>query len=100
MIYCTQLIYVKEGQEKIFDEFESIAIPIIRKYNGELVLRIRPGEGSLIEGTTDLPYEVHLVSFPSQEDADRFSKDEERQRFLHLKEQSIREAILYQGIKV
>jgi hypothetical protein len=32
MILITQLIYIIEGQEKVFDEFESIAIPIIQKY--------------------------------------------------------------------
>ncbi|NQV70883.1 MAG: DUF1330 domain-containing protein [Pseudohongiella sp.] len=97
MIYLTQLIYIKEGQEIVFDEFESIAIPIISKYNGELILRIRPGKDALIEGTAELPYEVHLVSFQSQEDFDNFGMDEERKRFLHLKEESIRETILYQG---
>ena len=35
MIYITQLIYIKEGQEKMFHEFEDVAIPIIAKYNGK-----------------------------------------------------------------
>lgn len=100
MIYRTQLIYLKKGCEDIFDEFESIAIPIIRKHNGELVLRVRPGQDSLIEGTAELPYEIHLVSFPTQQDCDSFAQDEERKKFLHLKEESIREAILYQGTRV
>jgi hypothetical protein len=42
MIYITQLIYIKEGQEKIFDEFEDVAIPIIAKYKGKLLFRVRP----------------------------------------------------------
>ena len=42
MIYRTQLIYLKEGQEVVFDEFEALAIPTIRKYKGELVLRVSP----------------------------------------------------------
>jgi hypothetical protein len=97
VIYRTQLIYVVEGQEAVFDEFEAIAIPIIRKYNGELILRVRPSPDALIEGTLELPYEIHLVSFPSQADCDDFSCDEERKSFLHLKEKSIRAAIQYQG---
>ncbi len=100
MIYLTQLIYIKEGQESVFDEFEAIAIPIIRKYNGELILRVRPGDDSLVEGTVELPYEIHLVSFPTQLDCDNFAMDEERKSFIHLKEDSIREAILYQGKRV
>ena len=43
MIFITQLIYLKEGQETIFHQFEDIAIPIIAKYNGRLLLRVRPG---------------------------------------------------------
>lgn len=100
MIYRTQLIYIKEGQENVFEEFEAVAIPIIRKYNGELMLRIRPEKDSLVEGTAELPYEIHLVSFPTQLDCDNFANDEERKSFLHLKESSITEAILYQGLRV
>ena len=48
MIYITQLIYIKKGQENIFDEFEAVAIPIISKYNGQLLLRIRPTEHSMV----------------------------------------------------
>ena len=29
MIYITQLIYINEGQEHVFDQFEDVAIPII-----------------------------------------------------------------------
>jgi hypothetical protein len=36
MIYLTQLIYIQEGQESIFHQFEDIAIPIIPKYNGQI----------------------------------------------------------------
>ncbi|PCJ23492.1 MAG: DUF1330 domain-containing protein [SAR86 cluster bacterium] len=98
MIYLTQLIYIIEGQEGALDEFESIAIPIIRKHNGELVLRIRPGKDSLIEGIAELPYEVHIVSFPSQKDFDNFAIDEERKASIHLKEKAIRDVVLYQGV--
>ena len=100
MIYLTQLIYLKEGREKLFDEFEAIAIPIIRKHKGELLLRVRPDPVALIEGSIELPYEIHLVSFPSQEDCDSFANDEERKSFLRLKEDSIREAMLFQGVEV
>jgi len=41
MIYITQLIYIKDGQESVFHQFEDVAIPLISKYNGRLMLRIR-----------------------------------------------------------
>jgi hypothetical protein len=100
MIYITQLIYLKEGQQKIFDQFEDVAIPIIAKYNGQLQLRIRPDENSFIEHSIDKPYEIHLVKFEAQQDFDNFMKDDERKQFLHLKEQSIRSSILIQGAKL
>lgn len=100
MIVITQLIYVIEGQEQVFDEFESIAIPIILKYNGCLLFRVRPTKDNFIESHMDQPYEIHLVEFETQQDFDNFKQDEERRKFLHLKEQSIKASIIIQGIKL
>ena len=100
MIYITQLIYIKEGQENVFHQFEDIAIPIISKYNGRLLLRIRPNQNSFIEQSIDKPYEVHLVEFDSEQDFERFGQDEERKKFVHLKDQSIKAAMLIQGMKL
>lgn len=100
MIYFTQLIYIKEGKEEIFHQFEYVAIPLISKYNGKLLLRIRPNDASYIEYSIDKPYEVHLVEFNNQQDFENFMKDEERKKFLHLKEQSIKASILIRGTKV
>lgn len=44
MIFITQLIYIKEGQEAVFHQFEEIAIPAILKYKGQLLLQVRPDE--------------------------------------------------------
>lgn len=100
MIHITQLIYLIEGQEDIFDEFESVAIPTISKYNGRLLFRVRPPKESYIESQIEHPYEVHLVEFDALEDFQNFMKDEERKKFLYLKEQSIRSSILYLGQKL
>ncbi|SRR5260221_1276178 len=100
MIFITQLIYIKEGQETVFHQFEDIAIPIISKYNGRLLLRIRPTENSFIEYGIDKPYEVHIVEFDSEQDFENFKQDEQRKIFLHLKEQSIKTSILIQGTKL
>jgi uncharacterized protein (DUF1330 family) len=100
MIYITQLIYIKEGQKAIFHQFEEIAIPIISKYNGKLLLRIRPGENAFIESSIDKPYEIHLVEFDNEQNIRAFMQDEERKKFLHLKEQSIKASVLIQGTKL
>jgi hypothetical protein len=97
MIYLTQLIYINEGQEAVFDQFESVAIPAIAKYNGQLLLRVRPTAASFIEHTIEIPYEIHLVSFPREQDFENFLRDDNRKLFLHLKEQSVREVWLMKG---
>lgn len=100
MIFITQLIYIKEGQEDIFHQFENVAIPIISKYNGRLLLRVRPDDKAFIENHMEKPYEIHLVEFDSENDFENFKHDEERKKFLHLKEQSITASILYLGVKL
>lgn len=100
MIYITQLIYIIPGQEKTFHEFEDVAIPIIAKYNGRLLFRVRPNDNAYIEHQIDKPYEIHLVEFDAVEDFENFKKDEERKKFLHLKEQSIKASIMIQGTKL
>lgn len=100
MIYITQLIYIQEGKENIFHQFEDIAIPIILKYNGKLLLRMRPGENTIVEASVEIPYEIHLIEFATDSDFDNFGKDEERKQFLHLKEQAIKSVLLIKGIKL
>ncbi|RYF75141.1 MAG: DUF1330 domain-containing protein [Cytophagaceae bacterium] len=101
MIYFTQLIYVNEGQEAVFHEFEDVAIPLIAKYNGQLLLRVRPSDEAYIdEQLMEKPYEIHFVSFETEQDFRAFSLDESRRHFLHLKERSVRAAILIQGVKL
>ena len=100
MIYVLQLIYIKEGQENVFHQFEDVVIPIISKYNGRLLLRIRPDNQSFIEHSIEKPYEVHLVEFSTQQDFEKFMLDDERKKFLHLKEKSIKSSVLIQGSKL
>ncbi|MGN6352490.1 MAG: DUF1330 domain-containing protein [Parafilimonas sp.] len=100
MILITQLIYIVEGKEKIFDEFEDIAIPAILKYNGKLLLRIRPAADNFIEAHIEKPYEIHLVEFREKQDFENFMNDEERKKYLHLKEQSIKASVLIKGTQL
>jgi len=100
MLYITQLIYIKDGQENVFNQFEDIAIPTISKYNGLLLLRMRPSENSFVEISIERPYEIHLVEFDSEDDFVSFMQDEERKRFLHLKERSIKTVWLIKGTKI
>lgn len=99
MLYFTQLIYLKPGQEEVFDQFEAVAIPLIPKYRGQLLFRLRPSESDFISAEVEKPYEIHFGCFDGEEDFLEFAKDEERKKFLHLKEQSIRATVLITGAK-
>jgi uncharacterized protein (DUF1330 family) len=100
MIILTQIIYLKEDKEEIFNQFEDIAIPLIAVYGGNLMLRLRPGKESMIAGSLELPYEIHVVSFPGDAELLAYGQDETRRSFLHLKEESIRTMILVNGKEV
>ena len=100
MIYLKQLIYIKEGQEDVFHQFEDIAIPAILKYNGRLLVRVRPDENAIVESHIGKPYEIHLVEFESEQDFLNFQQDRDRKRFLHLKDQSVESILLIKGTKL
>jgi uncharacterized protein (DUF1330 family) len=100
MISITQLIYIKEGEEKAFHQFEEMAIPLISKYKGSLLLRVRPGPAAVVEKSIALPYEIHLVEFEAEADFQAFMQDPERKKFLYLKEQSVRDVVLIKGEKL
>jgi uncharacterized protein (DUF1330 family) len=97
MIYLTQLVYVIPGKEDVFHQFEDVAIPLISKHGGKLVLRLRPNADSVVSSTTEVPYEVHIVQFDDEEALAHFMRDDERQKFLHLKNESIRTSLLIKG---
>ncbi len=100
MIVLTQLVYVRAGREAAFHEFEDVALPLVAKHGGSVMLRLRPGAESVIAAEVEVPYEVHVVSFPDEESLARFSADDERQRFLHLKQESVRSSLLVKGTVV
>lgn len=100
MIYVTQLVYLVPGQEKVFDEFEAVAIPIIARYRGRLLFRVRPDDSAFIQYMGEKPYEIHLVEFDSEQDLENFKNDDERKKFVHLKEMSIRESVMILGNKL
>ena len=100
MIFITQLVYIRQGQENVFHQFEDIAIPAISRYNGRLLFRIRPTESTFIEHNIEKPYEIHLVEFDTEQDFENFQNDDERKKFLHLKDQSIESVLLIKGTKL
>jgi hypothetical protein len=97
MIVLTQLVYIHPGKEKAFEDFEGVVLPLLPNYGGTLMLRLRTGAENLIAGSLEAPYEVHLIRFESEAGFTAYSNDETRQRFLHLKNESVRSSLLFRG---
>lgn len=100
MIVITQFIYLHEDKEALFLEFEDIALPLLRQYGGSVLHRIRPKADSWIEGDDEPPYEIHILSFPSEGLFQNFLQAPERQASLHLKEESVRRIFTTKGISL
>lgn len=100
MIYLTMMIFIQKGKADIFYEFEDLAIPILKEYNGQLIYRIRPTRESFIECEGEQPYEIHFIYFAREADFINFSKDKRRKAFLHLKEASIKTTFLVKGTPI
>ncbi len=97
MVYYTQLIFIKPGQESIFHDFEDNVLPLLNNHNAELIYRVRPTKESFIASSQELPYEIHLVAFDSLEDFEHYKNDPQRIAFLDLKNNSVEKIILIEG---
>ncbi len=97
MIYITQIIHIKSGEEAAFNEFESHAIPLMEEFGGKMIYRIKPTESNFITAEGELPYEIHFLSFESESKLEAFLKDKRRTEHIHLKEQSIKSTFLVKG---
>lgn len=100
MIYITQLIFVNKEKEEKFLEFENHVIPLMEKYNGKIIYRIRPSKENFVSENKELPYEIHFMSFDSEQGLAKFMKDDSRLKFVHLKDESVKSILLVKGEKI
>jgi len=97
MIYYTQFIFIKEGAQETFHAFEDEVLPLLIDHNGNLVYRIRPKADAFVAASADLPYEIHVVTFPSKDDFERYKNDPRRLESLPLKTNSVERIVLIEG---
>ncbi|MDB4999944.1 MAG: hypothetical protein JWR76_1021 [Mucilaginibacter sp.] len=98
MIYYTQLIFIKPEYEQEFHAFEEQVLPLLKDHNGELVYRIRPDKSAFIESSRELPYEIHLVTFNSKADFERYKVDPKRLESMEMKNKSVEKIVLIEGV--
>lgn len=100
MVFITQIIHIHPHKEKEFLEFEDFAIPLMSEYGGKMLHRIRPAKECFVDHLTDsFPYEVHILSFPSEQELTDFINDPRRQEFVHLKNESVQTTFMIKGKK-
>ena len=100
MIYLTVLLYIKTGKENVFQAYENAVLPILKKYDGVLIHCLRPTHENYIgDSTEEQPYEIHLISFPSEINFKGYLQDPKRISFNHLKDESLRCSYIYKGEK-
>jgi len=63
VIYRVASLWVRSGAVAEFEAYERKAARIMKKYGGSIEKVIRTGQ----ENSPDVPFEIHLVSFPGQE---------------------------------
>lgn len=97
MLYYTQILFVKEGQETTFHDFEDHVLPLLQRHNGELIYRVRPTMNSVLVTTVGQPYEIHIVTFPERKDFEHYRDDPQRMQYMHLKDSSVERVILIEG---
>jgi uncharacterized protein (DUF1330 family) len=79
-------LFIHPGREVEFRQFETEAARIMKKYGGQIEHVIRPtASGS---GGT-LPYEIHVVTFPSREQFEAYRTDPDLTTFAALRQIAI-----------
>lgn len=87
----TLFYYLNPDSEADFLKYEEAVLPLLEKYNGRLLHRIRPSKESFIYPQEDeQPYEVHVVAFGSKQDFLEYKNDPERQKHIELGSRAIK----------
>ena len=99
MVHFTQLIFVKPGTEATFHAYEDRVLPLLDRHGGRLLFRARFGSESVLHSELGSPYEMHLVSFPSDEHFHAYVDDPERQQHAELRAASVESLFSIRSIK-
>lgn len=79
-------LFIHPGREVEFRQFETEAARIMKKHGGQIAHVIRPTASSAGE---PLPYEIHIVTFPSREQFEAYRTDLELASFAALRQLAI-----------
>jgi uncharacterized protein (DUF1330 family) len=66
MLYLLVHIYIHLGQEQAFQNYENQVLSIFKSHGGKVIVAFRPEVPANNSGD-DVPYEIHVLSLPSEE---------------------------------
>jgi len=87
-------LYIHEGHEAEFEQFESAAARIMQRYGGAIDRRIGIAPRAAGE---NLPHEVHILSFPDEASLHSYRTDPELLGLADLRSRAIRETVVWMG---
>ena len=93
-IYRVVSLWVRSGAVAEFEAYERKAARIMRKYGGSIEKVIRTGQ----ENSPDMPFEIHLVSFPGQEQFAAYRADLELLSLVTDRESAILKTVVVPGV--
>ena len=79
-------LFIHSGREFEFRQFETEAASIMHKYGGRIAQVIHPTSSLTSEA---LPYEIHIVMFPSLERFEAYRNDADLAKLTSLREAAI-----------
>src|SRR6266851_5129744 len=86
-------LYIYDGREAEFEEFESAAARAMKRYGGAIDRRIRCTPSA----DNSQPYEVHVVTFPDAQAFERYRADDELKGLADLRARAIRATTVWSG---
>ncbi|MDO8434714.1 MAG: DUF1330 domain-containing protein [Candidatus Binatus sp.] len=86
-------LFIHAGREAEFEQFETRASTIMRRYGGAIERRIGIADATGDEN----PHEVHVVTFPDEQSYQRYRADAELSALAELRSRAIRKTTIWRG---
>jgi uncharacterized protein (DUF1330 family) len=86
-------LYIHAGYEAEFEQFETQAASIMRRYGGAVERRI----GFANAAGDENPHEVHVVTFPNEQSFERYRSDPDLLALADLRNRAIRKTTIWRG---
>lgn len=93
-IYRVVSLWIRSGAVAEFEAYERKAARVMGKYGGSIEKAVRTGQ----ENSPEIPFEIHLVSFPDQEKFAAYRADPELLSLAADRESAILKTVVIPGV--